>query len=141
VNRLRERVSPALVVSIAAVVVATGGTALAGLPGSNSVGKDDIAKGTVGGEDLKAPKYDTKVVVTPSGAGANGPYEATAQCRDGTRVVGGGFRIEPFSEQTTNGTEMAASFQTANGWSVRWQKTTNEAATYTVVAHCIGLGT
>lgn len=139
-NRVKRHLSPGLIVGLIALVVATTGSAVAGLKGSNSVGKDDIAKGVVGGFDLKAPKIDTAVVVTPGGMGAQGPYKATARCRSGTRIVNGGFFISPDSDETTRGTEIAASYQDGNGWTVRWQKTNNAEATYTVGAHCIGLG-
>lgn len=143
---LRKHLSPGLVVGIVALVVATTGSAVAGLKGSNSVGKDDIAKGTVGGLDLKAPKIDTTVVVTTADPDSAKEYEATAQCRSGTRVVNGGFLVAPKSEETTKHTEIASSYQDGNGWTVRWEKTPatipadTAAATYTVQAYCIGLG-
>ena len=101
-SKKRLKVSPALVVSVAAMFAALSGAAVA-LPGQDTVNSGDIVDETVKARDLKtaSTKADeigdgiqarSDSVVVDGGINENGAYtveEATASCGPGEELISG----------------------------------------------------
>jgi hypothetical protein len=101
-TRKRIRISPALVLSAAAMFAALSGAAVA-LPGTDTVNSGDIVDETVKARDVKtaAIKADeigdgitahTSSVVVDGGVNQNGAYsveQATAHCGPGEELISG----------------------------------------------------
>ena len=160
----RTRPSPALVISVIALSVALGGSALAtsaitskdvnkkGNLKKNAVKKKNIAKNAVVTGKIKNEKVTgsklsegavsaeklgsiTEVTSTPTPLTVGVTGTATATCPEGSKVVGGGFGVAPFAAATSFGIPQESK-RSNNGWSAKAIGQFG-AETITAYAYCL----
>ncbi len=104
--------SPGLVLAAVALVVALGGTSVAG--GGAQTSAKAIAKVNQVNQSITVPPQSSNV----------GVLEATVNCPNGTTVVGGGVTLPSGTPATATDMFVAESGPAGNGW--RFASTTTE---------------
>lgn len=104
---IRRRPSAGAVIAVIALIVALGGTAVAG---GGFLTKKKFNKSAV-----KAPvQYVTTTISVPDSGGGKSYLPVSASCPAGTKVLGGGIK---FPDPDASGSAYVAdSYPTASGW-------------------------
>ena len=145
---IRTRPSPALLVSVIALVAAVAGTAVAADPVANSsainkkkvkkIAKKQANKAVnnalpIGSDELAAINERTEIVEVP----ANSHRSVTASCESTETVVSGGFRW--LHEGGTN-LDVRASHRDGNAWRADARNNSGTAREFRVHAYCLTTG-
>ena len=119
-RRTRNHLSPGLVIALVALLVALGGTAIAGVK---------LKANSVGAKQLK-----TVVVKTAGGSVAPGTRgDFTANCNASQQILGGGVDID----SNTTAIQLEESHPQGNGWQGVVFSTSGAAHQITVQALCL----
>jgi hypothetical protein len=145
----RARPSPALVISVLAMVAAVAGTAVAANPTANSsadvtkkqakkIAKKQAKKQVnkrlpIGSDELAVIDEHTEVVSVP----ANSHRSITASCEPNEVVISGGFR---WLDEGGDQLDVRASHRDGNTWRAAARNHSGSAKEFRVHAYCLTTG-